>query len=224
MKKGYANFVKELFLFNGISEPEIDKIIADISFEERDYSKNEIIYSPNNFNKKIGFILNGECEVEKPSSLSGHVPLNKLSKGDSFGVVALFGDTLEFPTRIVSKTTTKILFLTQDDVIKIINISPVISLNIIKFLTGRIEFLNDRVAAFSGCSVEEKLVNYILELSRKYNSREFDFNKKRASEVLNCGRASLYRALDSLSGCGLIYVDIKKIYIKDPEGLERKRK
>ncbi len=224
MRKKYAYFIKNLFLFKGLSEQEIDKIVSDISFEERDYLKKEVIYSPDNFNKKIGFIMNGECEVEKPSSFSGHVPLNKLSRGDSFGVVALFNDTAEFPTQIISKTATRILFLTQDDVIKLINTSSVISLNIIKFLTGRIGFLNDRVAAFSGCSVEEKLINYILELSRKHNSLEFDFNKKHASEVLNCGRASLYRALDSLSDCGLIYVDNKKIYIKDHDGLERKRK
>ena len=94
-------------------------------------------------------------------------------------------------------------------------------MNIIEFLTEKINFLNDKIAAFSGGSVEEKLASHILLLSKKNNSLEFDFNKKKSAEALNCGRASLYRAISALESAGYISLDNKKIIINDPEGLER---
>ena len=81
--------------------------------------------------------------------------------------------------------------------------------------------MNDKVAAFSGGCVEEKLASYLLGLKRKYRSCEFDFNKKKSAEALNCGRASLYRAIASLETEGYISFENKKIHINDPEGLER---
>ena len=100
----------------------------------------------------------------------------------------------------------------------------IISLNVIGFLTERITFLNDRIAAFSGVSVEEKLVNYILGLRKRYGSDEFEFNKKRSAEAISCGRASLYRAMDSLANAGYVSFDNKKVYILDQQGLERMSK
>ena len=94
-------------------------------------------------------------------------------------------------------------------------------LNIIKFLAKKINFLNDKIAAFSGGKIEEKLAKYLLGLKKKYGSSKFDFNKKKSAEALNCGRASLYRAIDALEKGGFISLDNKKINIIDPEGLER---
>jgi len=61
----------------------------------------------------------------------------------------------------------------------------------------------------------------LLGLKRKYESAVFDFNKKKSAEALNCGRASLYRALASLESEGYISFESKKINIIDLEGLER---
>ena len=60
-----------------------------------------------------------------------------------------------------------------------------------------------------------------LSLKKKHNLLEFEFNKKKSAEALNCGRASLYRAIDALRSSGLITLADKKIIINDPEGLER---
>ena len=45
-------------------------------------------------------------------------------------------------------------------------------------------FLNEKIAAFSGGSIEEKLASYILSLKKKHDSLEFEFNKKKSAEAL----------------------------------------
>ena len=219
MKK-YSAFFANTFLFKGISAEDIELMLKTIKVEEKSYQKGEIIYSPDSFDKKVCFIYRGECVVGRQTSGSV-IPLNTASEHDSFGILTCFSDRDEFPTVVTAKNTCTVLFIYPDSLNKLIEQSTAISLNIINFLTQKISFLNDKIAAFSGGSIEEKLANYILTLKKKYNSLEFDFNKKKSAEALNCGRASLYRGIDALKSAGFITLEDKKIIITDLNGLER---
>ncbi len=220
----HTDYLCSIFIFKGMDTERIKKLCSNITLEEKKYNRADIIFSPDGFDKKIGFITSGECLVSKPSSSGAPVPLNVLKKYDSFGVSTIFSNKESFPTQVSAKTSSSVLFISESDVLKLIRQDPEVSLNILKFMSDRINFLNDRVAAFSGGSVEEKLANYILELSRKHKSLEFEFNKKKSSEAINCGRASLYRAIEHFVLEGYITLVGKKIYINDLYGLERKTK
>ena len=219
MKK-YSTFFSNTFLFKGISAEDIELMLQTIKIEERTYQKGEAIYSPDRFDKKVCFIYRGECIVGRQSS-GTVIPLNTASEYDSFGILTCFSNRDEFPTVVTAKNTCTVLFIYSDSLNKLIEQNTAISLNIINFLTQKISFLNDKIAAFSGGSIEEKLASYILTLKKKHNSLEFDFNKKKSAEALNCGRASLYRGIDALKSAGFIKHEDKKIIITDLSGLER---
>ena len=216
----YSDFFKETFLFHGIDDDMIDTLLSKITVTERKYQKGETLYTPTDFEKKIGFVYSGECVVGRQTSTSV-IPLNLLKAYDSFGILTCFSQHDEFPTVITAKTATTVLFVMADDLKLLLAQNSTVSLNLISFLTQKINFLNEKIAAFSGCSIEEKLASYILSLKKKHGSLEFEFNKKKSAEALNCGRASLYRAIDALRSAGLITLADKKIIINDPEGLER---
>ncbi len=216
----YSSFLKKTFLFKGIDEDDIDRLIKNASIEEINYLRADVIYSPEDFEKKIGFVYRGECTVGRQSG-GAVVPLNTIKEYESFGIVAVFSDRDEFPTLVTAKSPSTVIFFSADDVHELVRLDSRIALNVIEFLTAKINFMNDKVAAFSGSCVEEKLASYLLGLKRKYGSSEFDFNKKKSAEALNCGRASLYRAIASLESEGYISFENKKIHINDQEGLER---
>ena len=96
-----------------------------------------------------------------------------------------------------------------------------ISLNIIKFLSNRISFLNEKISTFSSDNVEQKFANYILSCLKNIDGLSFEINLKKTAESINSGRASLYRAIDSLSKKSIIKIENKTIFIIDPQGLER---
>lgn len=216
----YSTFLKGTFLFNGIAENEISALLDGIEFEKTDYRKGDLIFAPDDFERKLGFVLHGECIVGRQSG-SAFVPLNTLKTGNSFGILSVFSVYDEFPTLIKAKNSCSVLFFCADATRELAEKNSKVSMNIIEFLAKKISFLNQKIAAFSGGSVEEKLAGYILELKRKENSLTFDFNKKKSAEALNCGRASLYRAISSLEESGYISFDNKKIIINDLQGLER---
>lgn len=219
MKK-HSTFFEKTFLFKNICTEEVESMLKTIDVKVRNYQRGETIYSPTLFDRTVCFIYDGECTVGRQSG-GNIIPLNIAAKYDSFGILTCFSDRDEFPTVVTAKTACTIVSISADDIDTLIRQNHVVSLNIINFLTHKIVFLNDKIAAFSGGNVEEKLANYILSLVKKYDSLEFDFNKKKSAEALNCGRASLYRAIDALRSAGYIELEDKKIIIKNLKGIER---
>lgn len=223
MDKKTVDFLSMTFLFSDIDKEIISANVYECDVEIRDYAPKEWIYTPSSYAEMVGFVIQGECTVERTKNDGSAVPLNALRRGDSFGIMAVLSSSKEFPTRIVSKGKTKILFMTKTAVLGLIETIPAVSMNVIRFLSRKIEFLNQKIATFSSDSVEEKFATHILEQSRDMDE-PLVFNAKKSAEAINAGRASLYRAITSLTNAGIIKIENKKIYILDRNGLERKKK
>lgn len=224
MKKEICDFLSTVFLFQGVKKEIIADIIKKITPEIKLYARREKIYTPSDYEHKVGFIIRGECTVERIKGDGNSVPLNTLKTGQSFGIMTILSCDDEFPTRVIAKRETEILFLSKDDTLNLINGYPRIAMNVISFLSKKICFLNSKIATFSSASVEEKLSNYILSEYKRLGSDTIPFNCQKSAAAISAGRASLYRAINTLSENGTIKLENKKIYIIDPKGLERNSK
>jgi len=221
MNKASAAFLRKTFLFKGLNDTKFCQIAEKYESVQKIFSKGDLIFSPTDFESKIGFVVRGECVVSKKHSDGGYIPINSILPGASFGIMSVFSKQTEYPTYVFAKKTTTILFIDGNTLQSIIKAYPSVAINVITFLTDRIAFLNDKISTFSGNTVEEKLANYILSQYKRIGSLEFDFNKLQSAEAISAGRASLYRALEKFKDTNLITYDNKKIYILDLEGLER---
>ena len=222
MKKLESVF-DQLFIFDGTDESDKRKIAEEIAPSRSEYEKGDLVFSKEKNGRAVGFLLSGECEVLRIRQDRSSVLLNRLLPNDSFGILSVFSQDEDYPTEIYARKSTAVLFFSKDDIIHLIERYPKISLNIIRFLTERVVFLNKKIAAFSGSSVEQKLAALLYNKYR-VQGLEFTLNCKRCSELLGVGRASVYRAIDSLIADGYITYENKKIKIICPEGLERNTK
>jgi len=139
------------------------------------------------------------------------VVLNTLRAGDTFGVLTLFSTRPRYPSTVVARKETKVILLAREQIITLMERCPTVSVNIITFLTERIEFLNDRVSAWTEPGVERRLAGHLLQAWEKNGREPLLINRKHTAESLGCGRASLYRALDSLSAKGILIWDDRRI-------------
>ena len=212
--------LKGSFLFSGLNESEILRILNENPPSVRCFKRGDLIYSSANGEGSVGFVLSGRCEIRLDRSEKGKTVLNILSDGDSFGVLSVFSDD-EFPTHIYATKNSEILFFTAEQIKYFVNNYSQISTNLITFLANRISFLNKKIATFSGNRVEDRLAAFLTNESERRGSLEFPFNCNKTAEEINAGRASVYRALASLEENGLIFMSEKIIYIKDLKGLER---
>ena len=209
------------FLFKGVDSICVDKCLRAINTEEVIYKKNETVYSPADFDKKIGFIAKGEATVGRIKANGDIIPLNFLTSGSAFGVLAAFTGRDEFPTVITAKKDLTVVYVNRYDLEEMMKISHQLSINLIEFLASRIEFLCDKISSFSSDNVEQKLARYLYHLYSEFQSADLKFNKKHAAESLNTGRTSLYRSLEKLEQSGVIKINDKTIIITNLKELER---
>ena len=215
-----VKFFSETFLFRGLTAEQISAAVDGFGFTVCEFNKGDTIYSPDEFKNEIGFVFSGECTVCRTRNNGQPLPLNTLHRSDTFGITAVFSNDEAFPTVIYAKKATKVVFIDKKTLLSIIESSSFIAINVITFLTNRIEFLNRKIATLSSCGTDERLARLLLAESERHDGASFVLNCKNAAEGLGIGRASLYRGIKSLTKCGYIEYANKKIYIKDPKGLE----
>lgn len=208
-----------LFLFSGMTHDEIDAALAQVRPETAVYRRGELLCEPKRFRRALYILLRGECDVLQGSE--PRVVLNTLTAGDTFGIVSLFSRRSTFPSTVCARRETEVMILSREDVEKMMAENPKISVNLLAFLTDRVEYLNQKTAALTEPTVEKKLAGFLLAAHRENGGKPFPINRKHTAEVLHCGRASLYRALDALETKELIAWQDDGLLVLSPEGLER---
>ena len=175
------------------------------------YDEGELILSPSDraSDRGIGIIRTGSASVYSGDS-SRRVLMRFLSVGGIYGVAALFAAAAP-PTRIVAGGDCTVLKLPREAVRAMLHEDAALLDNYLEFMSGRVLFLNRKIACVTGGSAERRLAVHLLSLSDGL-PRESDgsvritlaSNYTELSHLIDVGIASLYRALDSLEASGAI--------------------
>lgn len=125
---------------------------------------------------------------------AGKAVVKQLFKGDVFGCAALFESDLV--TDISAITDCTLLCISADDMQEIFQKQPRLAVNYIKYLSGKIRYLNQRIGDFAFGTAEEKVMRFLRENAGCDGVVRIKMTL--LAEQLGMGRTSLYRALDSL--------------------------
>ncbi len=189
-----------------------DENVTAISFEN-----GETIYSPECEQKQIGIILEGRA-IAEPTNSNEKVILRILSPRDMFGIADLYAPEQPFISIITAKGACRVLFIDASAFRDLIECDKRAMRAYLEFMSKKIVFLNKKISTLTAGSTEKKLAFFLAE-----NQHDGKFSQRISmlaiAETLNVGRASLYRALDSLEAQGLIYRDGKSILIPDKNAL-----
>ncbi len=187
------------------------------------YEKGDVIYDRTHTKRSLGLVLSGEVEVTKPQGQTGTVLMNVISPGQCFGAASMFQEYEFYVTDIVAKKRSSILFLPQEALLQLFTDSQQALANYLSFLTGRIFYLNRKIDAYTGGSAECRLAMYLLDHQQEGTPPKvvLPFGMNKLAELLGIGRASLYRAMETLDTKGITARDGKCIVILKPEELMR---
>ena len=150
----------------------------------------------------IGILLSGRCAIHSANT-SKKVLMRFVFPGEAVGVASLFS-TARPTTHITAcnDSGAQFLVLTREDIDALFATSfgETIRNNVLAFLSNRVSFLNSRIACITGGSAERKLAIFLNSAMDATLSLEFDIgmSMKSLATALDIGRASLYRAFNSL--------------------------
>ncbi len=178
--------------------------------------KGETVMTKAVFSRCLALILKGAASVSK-IGLDGHrIVINHLSEGDVFGMATLFYEEAEFPSEITAESPLRLAVFPKEFVEKAFSSSPEFAKAYVTLLSEKILFLNKKLSAFSEGEASEKLLRWILMMANGRNEFVLPCSISKLAEMLGIGRASVYRAFDSLTEQGAIEKEGKKIVILKP--------
>ncbi len=200
------------FLFSGLPASRQARLLAQAAPQERLYEKGETIYDSRLAQRALALVLEGEVRV-----LHGRVVMNDLHPGDVFGAAALFGEDEPYPSRVVAVSRCRVALFTQATVSALMAADPRIAENYIRFLSGRIRFLNRRLSALTAGQTDGRLWRFLRTHCDAQGRVCLPGGMKELAEALGMGRTSLYRALDGLVADGRIRRNGKEILVLNRE-------
>ncbi len=179
------------------------------------FASGEIILSPDAQPPQAGLVLSGKASVTTPDTAHA-VLLRFLKSGDLFGIANLFSSE-PFVSRICAENACRCLFLSQEAFAYLLDASPSLRRAYVGFLSDRIRFLNRKIGYLTAGSAERRLALYIASLGE--GTVRLQDSITSLSELLNLGRASLYRAFDRLIRDGFLTKNGKELTVHDPKAM-----
>lgn len=219
LSKQELNQLKRSEIFKGLNEKQLIEIIEDDDCLLVSFKRKDSIYDNSEYLKAFGYVRKGKAIIKSQSSV---YLMRYLDKNSFFGVMGLFCDDIDYVSEIEARSDMEIIFFKQNLIERCIKRYPEFSINLIKFLTGRISYLNKKINVISNNTNTDKLASFI-HLQIENSGSQFIINESYAKlcERLNMSRASLYRSFDELIDKKLIEKDNKRIIVKDISYFDR---
>ncbi len=207
--------IEECPLLRDIPRETILPLFSDCGCKILNFSSGETILSPQVKERQIGLLLEGKAIVSTPDP-SRNTLLRVLQTNQLFGVSALFSEE-PFVSVITAHGACRIFFLTEPAVRRLLKSNTTFLYRYLGFLSGRVRYLNQKIGYLTAGSAERKLALYLTSLGTEQAS--LDISISALSELLDVGRASLYRAFDKLTEDGYIQRNGRTIRLLQPKAM-----
>ena len=207
-------------LFRGSPPSVLTRILTVSDCTAADYEKNEVVYDKTNFSRSLGIVLEGRLRVTKENADMRPIVMSTLQRGALFGAAALFNSEPEYATKITAIERSRVLFLPQRLIKRMIEREPDIAENYIRYLSERILFLNRKIYFLTAGTAEQRLAGFLLDNLAVGEYSEMPMPMHRLADALNMSRASLYRAFDELTESGAVSKQGKLVCINNAELLK----
>lgn len=208
-----SEYIKDLAqtkLFSGIEPDEIAGLIDCIHARRVEYAKGEFIVEEGSKVYDFGILLSGHGRAIKWDSNDKLIIITLLKRGSEVGVILAASLDHRSPVSVEALDDVSVLLIPFDCVFnsceKACPQHSKLLRNYINIVAEKGLVLHDRIDCLLKSTVREKILAYLLRVSRERQSQTFSIplNRNTMAEYLNIERSALSRELSSMKRDGLI--------------------
>ncbi|WKY47227.1 Crp/Fnr family transcriptional regulator [Eubacteriaceae bacterium ES3] len=207
----YTELLKNVKLFSGIDN-DLPAMLDCLGSQEKCYHKGDLIFVSGQAINSVGIVLQGELQVIQEDYNGNRTILTELRSTQIFGEALACAGILESPVSVLSKTDSKILFISVSRIINTCSSSCSfhnrLIENLLKILARKNIQLSDKNQLLSHRSIREKVLSYLSMQAEKNSSSDFNipFNRNELADFLCVDRSALSRVLSALAKEGVVSV------------------
>ena len=209
-------------LFSGIPTKELCNDLNTVPHHIQRYDKGETIFHLMENANRIGIILEGNAQVQKPFPNGSQINVSVRKAGELIGPAAVFSKSQKYPCDVVALDSATILFFQREDILLLLQKDLRIMKNFISELATASFMLQQRLELLSYNGIAQKAAFYLLIQARQSgkNVIKIPGSVSNWAMIMNVSRSSLHRELKKLEADGLIAYTPPVIEIHDFDALQ----
>ncbi len=209
-------------LFKGVPAKELRDDLETVPHHIQCYDKGETIFHLMEDANRIGIILEGRVQAQKPFPNGSQINVSVRYPGEMIGAAAVFSRSQKFPCDVVSLEPVTIMMFRRDDILLLLQKDLGIMKNFMAELATAAAMLQQRVELLSYSGIAQKAAFYLLIQARQSGQKAIRIpdSVSNWAMVMNVSRSSLHRELKKMETDGVIKYAPPFIEILDPDSLQ----
>jgi len=212
--------IKTIPVFKGLNDKDYENLASIARLKKLE--KNKAIFLEGETADGVYVLLKGKAKIYKISAEGKEQILRILGNKDFFGEVPVFQGK-DYPAYAEVLEDSELLYFPAKDFIQAVLASPQFSLQMILFLSKRLEKFTQLIENISLKEVPTRLAHYFLSLSEKNecpNKCFLHISKAHLASIIGTVPETLSRVLKKMKEEKIIDVNANEILILDFEKLE----
>ena len=209
-------------LFSGVPAKELRDDLEAVPHHIQCYDKDEIVFHLMEDANRIGVVLEGRVQAQKPFPNGSQINVSIRNPGELIGPAAVFSRSQKYPCDVVSLEPVTIMMFRREDILLLLQKDLRIMKNFMAELATATYMLQQRLELLSYSGIAQKAAFYLLIHTRQSgkNVIRIPDSVSNWAMIMNVSRSSLHRELKKLEAEGIISYDPPTIEILDPERLQ----
>ncbi len=209
-------------LFAGIPAKELRDDLETVPHHIQCYDKGETVFHLMEDANRIGIILEGRVQAQKPFPNGSQINVSVRNPGEMIGAAAVFSRNQKYPCDVVSLEPVTIMMFRREDILLLLQKDLGIMKNFMTELATATTMLQQRVELLSYSGIAQKAAFYLLVQARQSGQKVIRIpdSVSNWAMVMNVSRSSLHRELKKMETDGVIKYVPSAIEILDPDSLQ----
>lgn len=193
-------------LFSGIPAKELRDDLETVPHHIQCYDKGETVFYLMEDANRIGVILEGRVQAQKPFPNGSQINVSVRKPGEMIGPAAVFSKSKKYPCDVVSLEPTTIMMFRREDILLLLQKDLRIMKNFMTELATATYMLQQRLELLSYSGIAQKAAFYLLIQARQsgINTIRIPDSVSNWAMIMNVSRSSLHRELKELEAKGII--------------------
>lgn len=187
-------------LFAGLQEAEVCRLLRSPECAVTSHAGGSVIAADD-----MLILLEGSLSIEKAASDGRRLIMRTALPPQPINVCAGFGESAASGTLLRTTQGCRVLRLPAACVRLMLLEGGLFGINILSFLAGRVQFLNQKIVSLAGYTAESRILMFLRDNAVTTSEGRFvelPHSLTEFAELLGIGRASLYRSLDAMEASG----------------------
>lgn len=209
-------------LFRGVPAKDLRAYLEETPHHIQCYDKEETIFHLMDPASRIGIILEGRVEVQKPFPNGSQVNVSVRIPGELIGPAAVFSKTQRYPCDIVALEPTTLMMFRKEDLLSLMQKEIRILQNFTTEVASATYMLQQRLELLSYSGIAQKAAFWLLMQIRQTGKTTVNIpdSISKWAMMMNVSRPSLHREIKKLEEEGIIRYTGKTIEVLNPDELQ----